>query len=177
MHVPLRILTCFITAECQKSDWSAHKRACRPLEKGTWLTLPFSVSLPGVNVPPYAIVSLMANRSSDPRNPYRDMPRPGEGTPPPNVHGTNPFLIKIQMPVDDFGQVEEGGTMLMYDRQKTIIGYVGAGTCPTEYERVKRECVARGRVGGLKMYRWAKRAGPLQLSVCLDREPGEEVRW
>ena len=163
--------------ECQKSDWSAHKRACRPLEKGTWVTLTFCVHMPGANVPHPLIPTLTSYRASDPLNQSVDIPREGEGVPPRNVHSANPFLVKIQLPVDDFGRVERGGTILIYDRQKSIVGYVTPSMCSQEYARVTAECTARGKVGGLKMYRWAKRAGPLQLSVCLDIEPDEEVRW
>ncbi|TDL26561.1 hypothetical protein BD410DRAFT_525568 [Rickenella mellea] len=88
-----------------------------------------------------------------------------EGTlePPPNLRGENVFLVKIQ--ISGFG-------LLIYDRKKKLEVHVLRNGDPKGYA-----AVAKVSSGKPKIYRWAKRVGDRQLSVCLDVAPQEDVPW
>lgn len=90
-------------------------------------------------------------------------------TPPPNAHGEKLFLIKLQ-----YG----GGNFLIYDRQRTMNVFFLEGKDPIVFQKVRQEVESpRGGFAGLKMYRWAKRESDWGLSVCLDKEPRDEIKW
>ena len=70
-------------------------------------------------------------------------------------------------------------TMLIYDRQRSFkeAYFVLADDPPTHSAVLAEIRGPRGGYDGLKMYRWAKRTGDYQLSVCLDREPAAPILW
>lgn len=88
---------------------------------------------------------------------------------PRNAHGNKLFLIKLQLAPDN---------MLIYDRQRTFQVYFLKDKNPVIFRKFQREMEGpRGGYYGRKMYRWAKRTGDWELSVCLDKEPQEEIKW
>lgn len=100
---------------------------------------------------------------------------------PPNVHGDKPFLIKIQKPLtrvpglavsDD---VNVPPSLLIYDRQRSFRAHAIEADNPQAYPKAIRE-VMMGKTK-VKIYRWAKRVGDFELSVCLDRGPEPEPTW
>ena len=94
-----------------------------------------------------------------------------EQTPPPNVYGAKPFLLKLQISTD-------AANMMLYDRQRNMQGYFVRADDPMLFRDVREEMEGpRGGHAGLKMYRVCKRVGDFELSVCVDREPSEPVRW
>ncbi len=92
---------------------------------------------------------------------------------PPNMHGDKLFLVKIQA-----GMGTET-TMLIYDRNRTFKEvFFFLEDDPETHAAVLAEIRGpRGGYGGLKMYRWAKRTGDRQLSICLDRPPTMPIAW
>ena len=117
--------------------------------------------------------SLLSNRSS--ANSKGRQTNFGSDAPPRNVHGDNPFIVKMQLPMSE--NPGTGSSMLVYDRQKSVMGYVYARDKPREYEMLRKECDEKGQFGGLKMYRYAKRTGDWELSICVEREPEGVVNW
>ncbi|RDX41978.1 hypothetical protein OH76DRAFT_1467037 [Lentinus brumalis] len=83
------------------------------------------------------------------------------------------FLVKIQA-----GMGTET-TMLIYDRNRTFKEvFFFLEDDPETHAAVLAEIRGpRGGYGGLKMYRWAKRTGDRQLSICLDRPPTMPIAW
>ena len=155
--------------ECQKADWPTHKQSCRSLKSGAWLTLPF------ITTPPELAgrVAVNANRLSTEERRVQ-MPASGNSAPPPNIHGEKVFMVKIQISINPFAM----GSLLVYDRQRSFTVWVMESADWELFDVVRQEIQdPRGRYSGMKMYRWAKRVGDFELSVCLDREPKEDIKW
>lgn len=87
----------------------------------------------------------------------------------PNIHGDKPFLIKIQRP--QAGR----NAMLIYDRQRSFQVFLVRDDDPFAYIAAMQQMSTGWK--GLKIYRWAKRTGDLQLSICFDRAPDKDPQW
>ena len=109
----------------------------------------------------------------------RKLPSAEEG-PPPNVHGSSPFLVKIQIPLVTIEKgtmkADIGGGIVLYDRRRSFIGYMYPDTDPAAYACFTALVNARG-IMGYKVYRWAKMVADWTLNVCVDAEPNEPVQW
>ena len=163
--------------ECQRADWQEHKVKCRPLGRESWVTIPFSLRMhiPGMDTSGLRVGSILSNRSAPgSKKKPRDFDVNSD-SPPQNIHGDNPFIIKLQPPLS--GGPGTAKSMLVYDRQKSVMGYVYESEKPEEFGRLRRECIDKGLLGGLKMYRYAKRVGDWELSICVEREPEGVVNW
>ena len=160
---------------CPKADWPTHKQVCRSLKGGHWCTIPFRVCPPGEGgLPKPRSTRLDVNHprpwaDADCTWPHEDDP------PPPNIHGDKPFLVKMQAPLVVWAYT----AFLVYDRQHSF-GEVffsaqdGLETYAAFMEEVQSP---RGGYRGGKMYRWARRTGERELTVCLDKEPTTEIKW
>lgn len=153
--------------ECQKEDWKNHKRTCSPLKGGNWRTIRLSSCLPGMEG---MFMSDLSRRGST-RNPLGPTTQIDSSAPPPNIHGSRVFLIKLQYAPSH---------LYIYDRKRSMKCYFVKNNENREtFDEFIVEMQHSPRVthGGLKMYRWAKRVGDWDLSVCLDKLPTETIRW
>lgn len=149
-----------MTSECQKQDWPNHKPTCRSLKGGTWKTLTFEI--------PNAL--LINNRETyDDAVKRRGTPRAATDGPPPDIHNGKLFLVKFQISLFDF---KEKAHMVIYDRQRS---FNGLWRRCRERELFDEAELSMGNE--LRMYRWAKRVGDYQLSVCFDRTPSKNPPW
>ncbi len=100
-------------------------------------------------------------------------------SPPPNVHGDRIFLVEIQYNRAQDSRLTD--SFLIWDRTRSCIGYFFYDKDPRAFEQFREEIEGtRGEVCGVemrRMYRWAKRVGEWELSVCLDRVPDEGTGW
>uniref|UniRef100_A0A8H8CHX9 Uncharacterized protein n=1 Tax=Psilocybe cubensis TaxID=181762 RepID=A0A8H8CHX9_PSICU len=91
------------------------------------------------------------------------------GVVPPDIHNGKVFLVKFQISLMQF---KDEAHMLIYDRQRSFRGI---------WKRCKERDLfdeAEDSMGdNLRMYRWARRVGDYQLSVCLDRPPAKDPVW
>ena len=119
----------------------------------------------------------MINRFSGPAlvtNPERLHFTPDRSTPPPNVWGDKVFLVKIQVGLGD----TPPSNMMLYDRKRSFQVFMRPDDDSERFSAFYREMTGpRGGHGGLKMYRWARRTGDWELSICLDREPLMDTKW
>ena len=170
------ILTLPFTA-CQHADWPAHKTACRAqsLSSGQWITLnPVVTSLPGWEED----VHSMINRFSGQETPEQLAARtyvPGltDKSPPPNVWGSKPFLVKIQIQL-----CQDPTNAMLYDRKLSFRVFFRAEDGVDTFGELLRELRSeRAELPGAKMYRWARRTGDWEFSVCLDRKPTVNAQW
>ena len=100
--------------------------------------------------------------------------QPSDSEAPPNDHGDNLFLVKMQVGVGAASPQH----MMLYDRKRSFQLFFHRTGDPALFEDFHGEmCGPRGGHGGLKMYRYAKRTGDWELSVCLDRAPTADVKW
>ncbi|KAI0943561.1 hypothetical protein AcW1_002697 [Taiwanofungus camphoratus] len=154
---------------CQRADWPAHKPTCRPLKGGVWRTVPF------VNVPPEMedMYATTVNRFTTRGAPAGAISRKTNAVPPPSVHGARLFLVKLQL-----GAGGSAGRVLVYDRQRSLEVHILRERAPVPFGEIQAEMAGpRGGYRGVKMYRWARRVGDWELSLCLDKEPQTEIKW
>ena len=159
--------------DCQKSHWKEHKPLCNSLKGGTWTRVKVTPESPEMRKFPGKKFSMayINHSSTEPIQMHYD----GTITTPPNIHGDRPFMVKIQKP---YGFDSEGDpAMLIYDRQRTIHLYIWKeenGAAWELGERAIRDLPVGKR---MKIYRWAKRIGELEMSICFDRLPVQDPQW
>ena len=160
------------------ADWKEHKKICKPLSKGVWQAVRFSPPDIPLKDKGKDRFMILFNRSGMPSELSAQKVGDADGGPPPNVHGSDPFFVKIQVPLMDFGVDKDHvmNGMMVYDRRRTFVGYIQRQTDPSAYARIDALVRAKG-VGGLKIYRWAKRVADWTLDICLDAEPNEPMQW
>ncbi|KAL5483598.1 hypothetical protein ACEPAI_8830 [Sanghuangporus weigelae] len=156
----------YCSKECQASHWKEHKKLCNPLSKGIWQTVPFSLP----EAPEDSSMFIM-NKNAMPSELTKQKMWNLNGSPPENVHGSTPFIVKIQVPV--LGDING---MMVYDRRRSFVGYIFREADPSAYARIDNLVRTKGLMG-LKIYRWAKMVGDSTLDICLDVEPNEPVQW
>ncbi|KAI0704233.1 hypothetical protein C8T65DRAFT_830856 [Cerioporus squamosus] len=164
-------------AECQRADWPEHKQSCKSLKGGRWVPITFQAqlpipSIPGVDPKQMKYMSNMNKfssvRSHDPTRKITD-----SESAPPNVWGDRVFMIKLQVGLGS----ETPGHMMIYDRKRSFQGFMLREDNPAFDEFYMEMLGPRGGFQGMKMYRWAKRTGDWELTVCLDRQPQLDTKW
>ncbi|KAH8798447.1 hypothetical protein DL96DRAFT_1699457 [Flagelloscypha sp. PMI_526] len=186
--------------ECQKLDWPHHRTICRSLKGGKWLTLPLklvpssvtemkSKSKDAVFTPSVDDAIRAGQRPNfNPSDYIYPVTSEELSVPPPNIHGEKPFIVKIQVSLASIvaTDLNKGKrNMMVYDRQRSFQLYFddrsskdegGAGEVSV-FDQVLSEMKRNGVTGGLKMYRYAKRTGDWEITLCIDRGPDGEVAW
>lgn len=88
---------------------------------------------------------------------------------PPDVHNGKIFLVKLQIALFAFG---EKAHILVYDRQRSFRVLWWRKEDPDTFDDVEHI------IGeNLKIFRWARRVGDNQLSICFDRAPAQNPEW
>ncbi|KAL1758281.1 hypothetical protein FB107DRAFT_207452 [Schizophyllum commune] len=154
---------------CQKAHWKEHKGFCRTIRGGKWTSVKFTTQLQTPEGEPLFVTSINFSSSTP-------TPICGPGIPvvtPPNVHGDNAFLVKIQRPGSVVARDDDTAAMMVYDRNRSFQGYITPRENPGGYAQVL-SLLAGGRA---KIYRWAKRTDDWVLNVCLDRAPATNPPW
>ena len=139
---------------------------CKTLNGGEWTTLNFTElnHHPGMEM-------FFVNRLSSIDEIFDDrtiLPNAPSSGVPANIHGTHPFLIKIQQSIGGFD-------MLIYDRSRSFRVHCTPKEDPRAVVIIASLVNASSTPG--KIYRWAKRVGDHQLSVCFDRAPQQTPTW
>ena len=170
---------------CQKIDWPEHKPKCNLLKGGRWVKVPFRMKQPGnedCNVEFYSRtitnspqdMEMIINKHLRVLRPFD----PSANLAPPNVHGDKTFLVKIQLP-PSVGFDPSG--LMIYDRHRS---FKEVFFCREDDPELYREFFAESHgprtlsaSKGRKMYRWARRTGEFELTICLDRKPSLDTMW
>ncbi|KAI0672104.1 hypothetical protein C8Q78DRAFT_971565 [Trametes maxima] len=162
---------------CQKVDWPSHKRTCRSLKGGRWVKVPFRAAIPGTEGMHQAVINRYSTMTRAEDIPANTLPKRGSGelVPPPNTQGDKPFLMKIQVGLHGPGR----DIMMLYDRQRSFgqVWTVRMDGPATFADLVAEMAGPRGGYGGVKMYRWAKRTGDWEFTICVDRQPETDIKW
>ncbi|KAI0370797.1 hypothetical protein BV20DRAFT_994690 [Pilatotrama ljubarskyi] len=165
----------YCSPECQRVDWPSHKPVCRSLKGGRWSTVTFRAQAPGTEGMYSALINRYTNmtRTEDILSNMVDPNAPP--VPPPNVHSDKPFLVKLQVGLTGPSR----DSIMVYDRQRSFGQvWLARGDDPAAFADLVAEMAGpRGGYGGVKMYRWAKRTGEWELSVCVDRTPETDIKW
>ncbi|KIY73334.1 hypothetical protein CYLTODRAFT_365815 [Cylindrobasidium torrendii FP15055 ss-10] len=162
----------YCSAECQKSHWKEHKTMCKSLKGGTWapLIIKTEMNINGQR----AVADMYSYHAPMSKLGVIDDSRDHIDGIPENAHGDQPFIIKLQRPMDPPG-ARIPGPMLVYDRQRTFKAYSTAVDNSATFTRFIDSI--KSTANTLKAYRWARRVGSHELSVCLDREPSPVPTW
>ncbi|KZS94843.1 hypothetical protein SISNIDRAFT_409344 [Sistotremastrum niveocremeum HHB9708] len=153
---------------CQTHGWRSHKTQCKALSLGSWSTIKFQSladTLPMFNGIPVEIFNMNRYTRSDEMHGDEGWASTTRDV-GPNIHGTNPFVIKIQT---------NGDTIRVYDRRRSLDVYL-MKSWNLENFLILHTAAGTG-FKGLKCYRWAKRVSDWELSICLDRKLPEDPRW
>ena len=99
--------------------------------------------------------------------------------PPQDIYEQSTFLVKLQLSHNPLNHPVAGNRILVYDFHRSLLVYVVEQTTDPEVFKalVDEMKSSRGGHGGWKMYRWARRTGPFELSVCLDNQPTHDISW
>jgi hypothetical protein len=162
---------------------------CKSIQGGTWHTITmekmpaFAQGLPGMNI------ASNLNRFENPAEKKSRMVDLTSDAPFPNIHGDKPFLVKFQT------MLGANSHMMMYDRQRSFQTFFNQRSDPAVFRDFLSEAQGpRGGYEGLKactsayifmtcsadgsqMYRYVKRVDDTSLSVCLDRQPRDNILW
>ncbi|KZS94838.1 hypothetical protein SISNIDRAFT_484370 [Sistotremastrum niveocremeum HHB9708] len=150
----------YCSEACSIKNQLSHKSQCDDLSQGNWKTITVQTrdeAAPGTtNYNRYTRIDAFGS----------DLDMETTEGPSPNIHGNNPFVVKIQMRDDD---------VYIYDRQASIDFFVMRSKDREHYMML---CAAArtGLISG-KCYRWVKRVSDLELSVCLDKQPPQDLKW
>lgn len=139
-----------------------------PISKGNWLDVDISLSGEA------GYTSMIAlNRHTTPVGDgvkAENFEQADFNLAPPNIHGQQPFIVKLQVPL-----LGDAGIMV-YDRQRSFTSFILNERNLDVYPKLEAE-IRKSPFMGQKMYRWAKRVGDWELSVCLDVEPKGPFQW
>ncbi|KAG7091272.1 hypothetical protein E1B28_010322 [Marasmius oreades] len=160
--------------ECQKAHWKEHKVTCKSLKGGTWRTVELGTAndlfseLTGSGQGQDMFFSTL--NFQDPLRGRNSASIKSSSSTPPNIHGNTPFLVKIQRSMGS-----DNDPMLVYDRQKSFqMQLIRSKDVGSHTEALRQ---MNDSATGLKIYRWAKRIGDLQFSICFDRPPPSDPLW
>ncbi|KAF9004444.1 hypothetical protein BDZ89DRAFT_1080551, partial [Hymenopellis radicata] len=166
---------------CQKAHWPEHRAMCKSLKGGTWQTIKFHTN---IRVDGQLLTCAHINHHGPVD--YTIEAKSDEIEVPVNVHGDQAFLIKLQRRLSEqemtlpfvspeSRKADGYQSILVYDRQRSFRAHVWDFTNEGVYEKVLGHIWAEE--SQKKMYRWAKRVGDHELSVCLDRSPVPVPTW
>ena len=108
------------------------------------------------------------NRYQASDEPYTFTTNDGNDPIPMNAYGNRPFIIKIQLSLDQ-------PDLLLYDHRRTIHVHITPDIDKEGFYKTAEAVVNSPMMA--KIYRWAKRTGDFTLSICLDKEPTEKINW
>lgn len=169
--------------EHQKSDWKSHKKACRSLSDAPWDGFTFVHHYQNPLSPYKAgdTVSWVNNKSPTDSG-IIEMALTEEmltsSPAPPNVHGSNMFLVKMQMGGfhTPFGLTRQ--FLNFYDEERTFFVTSLPIHCGEDlWQRLDSTLERLGSLEGVKLFVWAKRTGDWELSVTLDPLPDQNIPW
>ncbi|VDB84560.1 unnamed protein product [Peniophora sp. CBMAI 1063] len=160
---------------CHRAHQKVHKHFDERMKGGTWTDATF-------NFDPALDGGRMLADSPDRVNDIGASRQPSLS--PPNLHGDNATLIKIQRPPsapinDTDSEISEDDDLrlLIHDRFRTFKGYVSKKDNLEFWEAAIKLLPEPGLKNEAGVYRFAKRTGDWRLSACLDREPLGGPMW
>ncbi|KAF7328860.1 MYND-type domain-containing protein [Mycena venus] len=179
----------YCDAVCQKEDWKSHRPLCNGWKDAKWQTLTFVLA---DDARPERYVFRWNKYDNVQHNDIQKLmdrikdKKEGDQGPPPNTHGTTPFIIKLQVssskamgPAHTLFAADpknDGADFLIYDQRRTIeVAVVRASSDTAAFDSVTEVVQAKGE-RGLKAFFWAIRTGEWTMDVCLDRLP-EWQKW
>ncbi|VDB84549.1 unnamed protein product [Peniophora sp. CBMAI 1063] len=158
----------YCSPDCQKEHWKDHKAVCQSVRDGRWMTFHLC-DTETWNGEEYYPQSIDMNTTL--LNHKRRLDRVLRGEPPKNVHGDKVFLIHVDGGLN-------GSRVKVHDRTRSIQSSLLEQDDGANFrELLPRPTNDLYVVDSSRTYRWARRTGDWELSICLDRKPTENTMW
>ncbi|KAK6974616.1 MYND-type domain-containing protein [Favolaschia claudopus] len=177
----------YCDAVCQKDDWKAHRPLCDSWQGAKWQSLKFVSSMrPAPNTLAFRFSKYDNAQHKDAQKRLDRMTENAEDDgPPPNTHGTTPFIVKVQLnssmakgPAHTLFRSDPSHDemeMLIYDQRRTFEVTVHRKDLEEAAFAAVQQVLKKGD-RGLKMFLWATRTAEWTIDVCLDKLP-EWQKW
>ncbi|KAG6879271.1 hypothetical protein C0992_003946 [Termitomyces sp. T32_za158] len=138
----------YCSVECQKKEWSSHKKSCQPFSDGNTVTVkPFYVQ--GANTIPTEVLrnQFFGVNNTTPQTHYRS------GYAPKHLTETKNMVVKVQMPYNLMKNKPEigAGPLYVYTKKRDFVCWIRQEDGAAAYDRVSRVIAQKG-VGGGKAY-------------------------
>jgi hypothetical protein len=155
---------CSLHPEHAKMDWKNHKLICKRLADAEWMTVTFNSNPWGQ--PSGGVMSMLNSNMTT----QTDTVIQGTSDPPPNKHGSQPFIVKLQM------NIMGRGAILVYDRERSISFQVVKSQTPSETWKPLDDAIA-GTSSGVKLFAWAKRKSQWEVFIAVNQFPEQRLTW
>ncbi|KAF9448254.1 hypothetical protein P691DRAFT_775533 [Macrolepiota fuliginosa MF-IS2] len=145
---------------CQKEHWKEHKVLCRSISELPWMMVTLQPSL-------HAFVTGI-NRYYDLDDGLKTTQSDSQPSAPLNIHGEKYHLLKLQL---SLGNIDDPH-FLVYDRYRSF-----QLLFRPDDNHLTFAIAVQAMDGYPKMYRWAKREGDWDWSICFALGPDKDPRW
>ncbi|KAF7375747.1 MYND-type domain-containing protein [Mycena sanguinolenta] len=156
----------YCSRECQKNHWKAHRLLCQSVSSGTWQ----EVVVRRPKMIHFSSSTIVGNPEDE-----LGLDEHLKTTPPENIHGAEPFLLKLVLKLDD--EDDRIPCILLYDRQQSFRLILDSEENEA-FEVVSKvvEQKTERATGYPTIHCWAKRTADWALRLCLDPLP-EQPNW
>ncbi|KZP28435.1 ankyrin [Athelia psychrophila] len=153
----------YCSTSCQKSHWSAHKKACSPFSTANTVTLKpdYADGMIGTVVPS---ATFTRNAMGIPTDPTPE--RHTRGPRAPKFSESKSMVIKVQVPWMGPGNGAHvaTGDLMIYNKKRDFVCQIKRADKPAEYDRISQVVRSQG-VSGAKAYFSAELVKKYELVV------------
>ena len=165
-----------VCVACQEADWSNHRPACRlnSLKDGQWIPIRVRACVPGEEDQcRFTVNQFDGFETVDDIVARLHVPGVTDRSPPRNVWGNKTFLVKITAMPSPLPS-----RMLIYDRKRSFEVFLVPEDGFDRFSSFIQEMwTPRAEEKGYQIFRWARRTGDWEFTICLDRKPAVDTSW
>ena len=168
----------YCVRECQRADWTAHRKSCRAPDgaESTHDVVVVDLSVDRLAGTP---ISGMFTSVINFAKPLGVQTKPQARSPAESGtrrKGGETFVVKMQVPMDPGGRSAAASTIMCYDAKRKLNTMISASNC-AEHGRLAEMIRRRGLMGGLKAYFHGYLSDDGSKLMVLVDEPLEMQPW